>query len=341
MRTTPLLGALCVTALTLLSPATQAADTKVVTSIKPLELLVRAIATDATQITSLVPAGASPHTYQMRPSQRQALESADLVFWVGEDMETFLTRLLSSDDFRTRSVALMPHTDHDHEHGGEHNMDLEEHDMVHEETHEGHHEAHEEHKDDAHGHEEESHQDDGHDHNHDHGDGEDPHVWLDPQQALAMTHEIHGRLVALPGADTGQLNANLARFEQQLHDAEHEIRHRLEAAREVSLFTYHDAFRRFAEHYGLDIAGVLTLNPERSPGARHVAEVQQQLQASSQPCLLTEPQFNRQWWRSITEGMDLRFSTWDPLASDIEVSADGYVKFQYELAEAVLACLPE
>ena len=85
---------------------------------------------------------------------------------------------------------------------------------------------------------------------------------------------------------------------------------------------------------------MLTLNPELSPGARHIAEVQNRLQQANQPCLLTEPQFNRQWWRSITEGLDITFSTWDPLATDIESNADGYINFQNSIADAVANCLP-
>ncbi len=154
--------------------------------------------------------------------------------------------------------------------------------------------------------------------------------------ALEMAREIHRQLSGLPEADQATLDTNLNQFEQRLLNTEAEIRTRLEAARNISLFTYHDAFGRFAEHYGLQIAGVLTLSPERSPGARHVAEVQQRLRQSENACLLTEPQFERQWWRSITEGIPVTFSTWDPLATDIAATADGYFEFQSGLADAVL-----
>lgn len=305
---------------TALSPVSAQADSpRVVTSIKPLELLTRAVATDDTEVTTLVPAGASPHTYQMRPSQRRALESADRIFWVGPDMETFLVRLLSSSEFEDRQVALMAD---EHEATGQPEPGDK-------------HDGHEETEHDDHG-EESGHQDE-----HGHGDGKDPHTWLDPELALDMAHTIRDQLAQLPGTDIATLDTNLSRFEQQLEATEQDIRQRLQAAQGISLFTYHDAFRRFAEHYDLTIAGVLTLNPERSPGARHMAELRDQLKNSPSPCLLTEPQFNRQWWQSITEGVDIRLSTWDPLASDIEASASGYLQFQQAMADAVLACLPE
>lgn len=301
---------------TLLGSASALAATQVVTSLKPIELLVKAVAADDVEITTLVPPGSSPHNYTMKPSQRRALENADAIFWVGPEMETFLARLLGGNELGDRTYSLMHgedvpevDTDNDHDNHG--------------------------HKDHGHGHEEE-----GHD-AHDHGDGEDPHIWLDPALALDMARDIHKVLSRQEGADVEALDANLKQFEKNLSGAERDITTRLEPVADIDLFTYHDAFTRFVEHYGLKLEGILTLNPELSPGAGHVAEVQEKLRTANQPCLMTEPQFDRQWWRSITEDLDITFSTWDPLATDVEPDRDGYINFQQGLADAVLQCLPE
>lgn len=308
----------------LLYGSTVVADTRVLASIKPLELLVRAIATEGTQTTTLVPPGASPHNYSMAPSKRRALENSDVIFWVGPGMETFLTRLLTGSEFGERSVALMGETTNT---GASENVSMI---QDHEDTH--------------HVHEPQG-QDHEHEHDHNHGDGEgagqDPHVWVDPHMALTMAEAIRDALARLDGADKPALDRNLRTFESSIAAKEMEIRKQLEPVQDISLFAYHSAFIRFAEHYNLKVEGVLTLNPERSPGARHIAEVQASLRSANHPCLLTEPQFNRQWWRSITQGLDVTFSTWDPLATDIEASADSYAAFQQSIADAVLKCLPE
>ncbi|MBJ7275925.1 zinc ABC transporter substrate-binding protein [Marinobacter salarius] len=313
MITSRFTGLIALGAATLLASASTLASTQVVTSLKPIELLVRAIAADDVEITTLVQPGASPHNYSMKPSQRRALEAADAIFWVGPEMETFLTRLLGGSEFRDRTYSLMhgenvPEVQSDSGHGD--------------------HDDHEE----SGGHD---------DHRHDHGSGEDPHIWLDPALAVEMARDIHRVLATLKSADTHVLDANLARFEQAMAETETAINQRLDPARDIDLFTYHDAFTRFVGHYNMNLEGILTLNPELSPGAGHIAEVQEKLRNANQPCLLTEPQFNRQWWRSITEGLDITFSTWDPLATDIETDQDGYIAFQQSLADAVLKCLPE
>lgn len=313
MTTSRFTGLIALGAATLLASTSTLASTQVVTSLKPIELLVKAIAADDVEITTLVQPGASPHNYSMKPSQRRALEAADAIFWVGPEMETFLTRLLGGSEFRDRTYSLMhgenvPEVQSDNNHGD--------------------HDEHEHH----------NHHDD---HHHDHGSGEDPHIWLDPALAVEMARDIHRVLATLKSADTHVLDANLARFERAMAETETAINQRLDPARDIDLFTYHDAFTRFVGHYNMNLEGILTLNPELSPGAGHIAEVQEKLRNANQPCLLTEPQFNRQWWRSITEGLDITFSTWDPLATDIETDQDGYITFQQSLADAVLKCLPE
>lgn len=285
-----------------LAATTPVSATNIVASIKPIELVVKAVAGDNMNVSTIVPPGSSPHNYSMKPSQRRALEQADAIFWVGPNMETFLSRLLGGKEFAGKVLAFTESTSDDkdehHEHGHEH-------------------------------------------HGHDHGNGEDPHVWVDPHMALEMAKAIHAKLSTLEGINTSELDTNLKDFEQNLHTAEQRIKESLNQLEGTSLFAYHSALERFAEHYELDLAGVLTLNPELSPGARHIAEVQNKLREANQPCLLTEPQFNRQWWRSITEGLNVTFSTWDPLATDVESTANGYIEFQQSIADAVLECLPK
>lgn len=286
------------------------AQARILVSIKPLELLVQAIATDDMHTSTLVPAGSSPHNYAMTPSKRRALQSADVIFWVGPDMETFLNRLLTGSEFGERSVALMQSA------GKTKTVERPDQD----DQHQNH---------------------DGHRHAHDHGDSDDPHLWVDPQMAVTMAKTIRDALAELDGTNKPALDRNLEKFRVAVAQKEEHIRKQLEPLQDTSLFAYHSAFTRFAEHYNLSVEGVLTLNPELSPGARHIADVQNSLRSAHHPCLLTEPQFNRQWWRSITEGLNVRFSTWDPLATDIEATANGYAAFQQSIADAVLKCLPE
>ena len=112
--------------LALIQPAQ--AQVTVVTSIKPLQLIASAIQQDTSTVSSLLPPGASPHSFSLRPSDMRRLQQAELFYWIGPDLENFLPKVLQQ---RSKaSVAIQDlaglklldfdqaHTDdHDHQHG--------------------------------------------------------------------------------------------------------------------------------------------------------------------------------------------------------------------------------
>lgn len=165
------------------------ASAAVVTSIRPLGFIASAIADGVTPTEVLLPDGASPHDFALRPSDIQRLRSADLVLWVGPDMEAFLTKALvpiSAD--RKLAISELPavkpllmkgEDDDDHDHAGE---------------------AH-------------NHADD--DHGHHHGEY-NMHVWLSPEVAKVTAIAIHDRLLELMPQNKDKLDANLRQFENLL-----------------------------------------------------------------------------------------------------------------------------
>ena len=99
-------------ALALLHPPESPAAPEAVASIVPVHALAAAVMEGVGTPHLLLPPGASPHTYRMRPSDRAALERADTVFWTGPALETALRpvadaerwlALLDSDD-----LSLLP-----------------------------------------------------------------------------------------------------------------------------------------------------------------------------------------------------------------------------------------
>ncbi|MGM0433055.1 MAG: zinc ABC transporter substrate-binding protein [Pseudomonadota bacterium] len=179
------------------------------------------------------------------------------------------------------------------------------------------------------------------DHGHHHGTGEDPHVWLSPERALAMAQRARDTLGELDGVDGQAIERNYERFEARVDETGERIRAQLEPLQVITLFTYHDAFHYFADHFGLTIAGTLTSNPERSPSARHIAGLQESLEEARFPCIMTETQLGGDWWRGLDVPQPLAVSRWDPIGGDIPVEVGGYTAFLDSLADAVSRCRPE
>src|SRR5919106_6675550 len=78
----------------------------VVVSIKPIHALVAGVMAGVATPELLIEGAGSPHSYALRPSQAQALEEADVVFWVGEGLEAFLEKPLAALSGNAKVVEL-------------------------------------------------------------------------------------------------------------------------------------------------------------------------------------------------------------------------------------------
>ena len=163
----------------------------IIATVKPLHSLVAAIAGTTGEVELLVQGKASPHGYQLKPSQVGALQEAAILFYIDPSLELFLAPALDTlpDDVRVvklienEQLQLWPlrlegvwaagHEGHDHdEHGhDEHDDDKHGHDEHAHDDHDdehGHDEhGHDEHDDDKHGHDEHAHDDHDDEHGHD------------------------------------------------------------------------------------------------------------------------------------------------------------------------------
>jgi len=71
---------------------------KVLASIQPLALLAQEVAGEHGSVDVLLPGQTSPHDYALSVSDRQSLVSADIVLWVGEALERFLSKPIRQRD---------------------------------------------------------------------------------------------------------------------------------------------------------------------------------------------------------------------------------------------------
>ncbi len=302
----------------------------VVASILPIGSIAAAVMDGVAQPTVLLEPGASPHAYSLRPSQAQALNDADVIFWVGPDMEAFLTRPLDALGGDARQVELAsldgiellpfregalfeahdddhPHDDHDDDHGHDH----------------GH--------DDDHDH--------GHDHD-DHADGEmDGHIWLSPANARAIADAMAATLGEIDAVNAERYTANAERFAGSLDAVESEIATILEPVRGRPFIVFHDAYRYFEEAFDMPAAGAIHLSPEVPPGAARVAEIQARIGELDVACVFAEPQFQPRVVQTVLEGSKAESGVLDPLGTEIALGPDGYPALLLSLARSVADCL--
>lgn len=303
-------GTLLATALVMAGNATAA----VVTSIRPLGFIASAIADGVTPTEILLPDGASPHDFALRPSDIQRLRSADLVLWVGPDMEAFLTKSLTQLPANKQlAISKLPAVqpllmkdddDHGHDHAAE-----------------------------AHSHAD---GDDGHEHHH--GDY-NMHVWLSPEVAKVTAIAVHDRLLELMPQNKDKLDANLRQFEDQLAQTDKNLVKMLTPVQGKGYFVFHDAYGYFEKHFGLSPLGHFTVNPEIQPGAQRLHQIRTQLVEQKAVCVFAEPQFRPAVINAVAKGTNVRSGTLDPLGTGIELGKDSYGSFLAALSNQYVSCL--
>jgi len=298
--------------------ALPAAAADVVTSIKPLQLITSALTAGITEPELLLPPEGTPHHYALKPSDMRKLTEARVVIWVGPGLEQFLQKPLSRTD--AEIVTLLPDSVA-HEHGVETQPD----------THDDH--------DHDHDHDHDEHEDGHADEHHSHADGDDPHIWLDPLNALAIADLILPSLQRAYPQQADQLAANRQAFEQAVRSKDAQIAVQLAPYQDNGFYVFHDAYSGFVNHYGLKQLGYFTVDPARKPGARHLAEIRQQLEQSKAVCVFSEPQFTSAVVTAITAGLPVQQGELDPLARDAKAGPQGYIDYLQSLSDAFTGCL--
>ena len=288
------------------APAAGDDGVRVVASIKPVHSLVSAVMADVGEPHLIIRGNASPHTFTMRPSDAAALEDAEVIFMIGDTMETAFARSVEALAGHARVVRLFDAPG-----------------LVRRPLREG--GAFEEHE---HG---------------DHGDDEDGpfdvHVWLDPVNGRAMARTIADTLAEADPANAAAYEANVDALLHRLDRLTEEIAAEVAPARGVPFVVFHDGYRHFEDRFGLTAVGSVVVSPERPPGARRIAELRGTMRAVGVTCVFDEPQFDKRLVAAVIEGSDVKAGTVDPLGTDIEDGPELYETLLRNMAASFRGCL--
>lgn len=350
------------------------ADVNVVASIKPIHSLVAAVMEGVGEPELIIEGAGSPHTYALKPSQARDLENADVVFWLGHELEAFLEKPLEAIAGDAKSVELIDahdlvklefreggafekhahdeedghdehghdehkheekaHDEHDHD---EHKHEEKAHDEHDHDEHKHEEKAHDEHKHDEHKHEEHAHDEDKHD---EHGHGAfDAHVWLDPANAKAIVHEIEETLIEADPDNAATYEANAEALMTKLDGLITEVSEDLVPIKDQGFVVFHDAYQYFEKRFGLSAIGSVTVSPEVMPGAERISDLQTKIKELNAVCVFSEPQFESKLVTTVTEGTPAKSAVLDPLGTEIEDGPELYFTLIKNMATSFKTCL--
>lgn len=280
---------------------------KIVTSIPPLWSLARQLTEGISEPILLLKGQQSPHTYNLTPSTARLIHEADILFWIGPELETFLKKPLKA--LTALHVPLI-------ETAGLKIYPLRQGEDWHVEAHKG----------------------AGHDHHHDHShEGKDPHIWLDVQNALAMAGRMKEVLLSRDPDHQELYEKNYARLKVSLEKLQTLLLRETQKI-EGSFMVYHDSLQYFEKDYGLSVAGVVAVIPDLQPNLKHLQALRKTIEAKKVRCLFSESEFSPALIKRLSEQTDIPHRRIDPLGLSHEGEPELYQEMMKELLKDFQTC---
>ena len=351
------------------------ADIKVVASIKPIHSLASYLMDGVAKPDLIVDGYASPHGFALKPSHAKMLQNADIVFWVGEDLENFLEKPLDSIAKKAEKIELLEikglnklkfrernifddHDDHGHDdHGHKKKDDHDDHDdhAKKEDDHDDHdHKKKDDHDDHDHAKKEDGHKEDDHDdHDHkkkdDHDDHDDhdgheghhhgehdPHIWLDPINAKVILNEMVEHLIENDAKNASTYKSNLEKALKDIDKLTIEVMTDLNQS--ISSIVFHDAYQYFEKRFNVNVLGAFTVNTDVMPGAEQLAEIREVIEHDKVACIFSEPQFNPDIINAVAKDMDIKTGVLDPLGATLTPGKTLYFDLIKNMSKSFKGC---
>lgn len=269
---------------------------KVAATIFPLADVAKNIGGSKVEVVNVVKPGASPHTFEVNPSDVKQLQGVQVLFAIGGGLDNWTADLLAVDS----EMALVVvdegvekkefRFEHHHEESDAHEK-------------EG---AHDKHRENQAEHEHESKQ-------HDEHEGYDPHYWLSAKNAKIIAGNVAKALIEADPENEDFYRDNLRNYQNELNSAANEIRRELGEIENNHLIVFHESWNYFADEFGLDIVGVFALSPGKEPTPQQLANLYDRAQDYGVKAVFSEPQLSPETIRPFVEDLDLELYVLDPL----------------------------
>jgi zinc transport system substrate-binding protein len=273
----------------------------VLVSIKPIHSIVSAVMGDTGAPELLLSGAASPHSYALKPSDAQKIAHSDIVFWIGPQLENFLGRPLANLAPRARAVAL-----------------IEAPGVTVRPTRKG----------------------GVWDADSDEGEtGVDGHIWLDPDNAIAIAKAAAAALGSADPESAGVYAANAETFAARLTTLDAELRKRLAPVRARPYIVFHDAYRYFEDHYGLKPLGSVTVTSDRPPGTRRIEQIHARIKAAEVACVFSTAQFSPRLVAALTASTHVKTTPLDDLGARLRPGPRAYESLLADITGTLVSCL--
>ncbi|MDB4251679.1 zinc ABC transporter substrate-binding protein [Amylibacter sp.] len=310
------------TIMTLMSTSVMADVPNVAADIAPVHSLVSRVMEGVGAPKLVIKSGASPHDYRLRPSEAKALQDADLVFWMGEELTPWMNGALETLASKASITTLLDQegvTLHDFRESAL----FEAHDHDEDKDHKDH-DDHDDHDDDK----------DHKDH-----DDHDPHAWLSPENAKLWLNIIASKLSVADPQNAASYFMNAAAGQAEMEEMIVEVNVMLKPVQGGKFVVFHDAYQYFENDFDFYASGAISLGDSSDPSPARIQKVQKRIRDEGIQCVLAEPQFNEGLVVTVMEGSEATASVIDPLGAELNTGPNLYTQLIKNMAKTLRDCL--
>ena len=254
----------------------------VTASIIPLASVINAIWWDYVDVNTIIPAGVSPHGFDLSAQDVVAIENSEIAFIIGlEQIDGFLEEVLEDKKHveLAQGIDLLEAEAHDH--------------SDHEDEHDEHENEHNDHNVDA-------------------------HVWLGEENIMEIAGKIRSELVAIMPEQANLFNANTEIFIEQVNEIYEDFRETHNGKTAGEFIVFHDAYNYLMQSAGIDsdLKIPFSENVLHESGTAHMAELIEEIELHGIKNVFSEPQFSDGNLQSFAQQYNLSIAILDPLGTD-------------------------
>jgi len=263
----------------------------VVVSLLPQAYFVEHIGKDKVNVSVMIPPGGNPHTYEPTPSQLTKLSQADIYVKVGSGVEferEWMDKLVSLNKNMlicdsSKGIKLISMRAHDHDDDS---------------------------RDHADGETGEPHAEEGRHPQR----GQDPHVWLSPDNAIVMVANIRDALIERDSNNERFYSDNATRLISELSDFKEEMTRQLAGLQNKKFMVFHPSWGYFAADFNL--TQIAVEHGGKDPTPKQLIALIEEAQKNGVKVILVSPQFSQKSARAVADEIAGRVESIDPLAKD-------------------------
>ena len=246
----------------------------VITSIYPIADMIQQVGGDLVDVTCVLQAGDSPHTFEPKPSLVKKFSSARIFFIVGAGFEFWAQKFVNLSGKRLKTVvlsqgvSLIHTTEHHHD-----KTDVSDHKSA----------------------------------------VANPHIWLDPEIVKSMVNKIIAALCEVDRQHKIYYKQQGKKYLDELDKLHRLIKATVETFSIRKYVSFHASWDYFARSYGLESVGIIEAAPGRDPTPLQIRNIIALIKKHRIRAVFAEPQLNPRAAKVIAREANVNVLLLDPL----------------------------